>query len=159
VLRANDSYGPETIEQGSDPFFVYPSRTIDKPHPSIPHEIADDWLEAQTALSSGNPKAAAVMVRRVLYSILQDRGCKLFPLKKGIEQLLAKERLPTIFDEWLPAIKEDGDDAAHPERALFISTENVTETLEYTSELLRFLYIEPYDFQQRKQRNTTSPIS
>jgi hypothetical protein len=101
-------------------------------------------------------KAAAVMLRRVLYDVLIDKGCKLYPLKEGLKELIQNQRLPAIFDEWLPAIKEDGHDAAHPDRALEVSTENVSETLDYTSELLRFLYIEPFEFQQRKTRNAIS---
>ena len=93
------------------------------------------------------------MLRRVLCSILIDRSCKLQPIKDGLQELITKHRLPAIFDDWLPAIKDDGHDGAHPDRALNVSADNVAETVEYTAELLRFLYIEPYDFQQRKMRN------
>jgi hypothetical protein len=53
----------------------------------------------------------------------------------------------------LPAIKDDGHDGAHPDRALHVSVENLMETMAYTFELLRFVYIEPYEFQERKSRN------
>jgi hypothetical protein len=135
------------------PFFVYPSREVDAPHPGVPAAISEDWSEAQKAVQASAPKAAAVMFRRVLYGILIDKGCKLNPLREGMAQLIQTQRLPAIFDEWLPAIRDDGHDAAHPDRALQVSSENVGETMEYTSELLRFLYIEPYEFQQRKVRN------
>ncbi len=140
-------------QQPGEPFFMYPAGVIELPHPSVPLQVADDWLEAQRAMQASAPKAAAVMLRRVLYDVLIDKKCKLQPLKDGLAQLIGNERLPAIFDEWLPAIKDDGHDGAHPDRALAVSTENVTETLDYTAELLRFLYIEPYEFQQRKARN------
>ena len=143
-----------TINNPSDDFFMYPSRAVDDPHPGIPVPISEDWAEGQKAMQASAPKAAAVMFRRVLYGILLDKGCKLHPLRDGMAQLIATQRLPAIFDEWLPAIKDDGHDAAHPDRALHVSAENVTETMEYTAELLRFLYVEPYEFQQRKARNT-----
>jgi len=142
-------------QQPGDPFFMYPSGAIDPPHSSFPAHIGDDWIEAQRAIQAGAPKAAAVMLRRVLYDVLIDKGCKLHPLKDGLKELIQDQRLPAIFDEWLPAIKDDGHDAAHPDRALAVSTENVSETLDYTSELLRFLYIEPFEFLQRKARNAT----
>jgi len=94
------------------------------------------------------------MIRRVLYGVLMDKRCKLKPLREGLEELIRNERLPRIFDEWLPAIKDDGHDGAHPDRALCVQVENIDETIQYTSELLRFLYIEPYEFQQRKSRNS-----
>jgi hypothetical protein len=138
-------------------FFIYPSRTVDPPHPSVPMHIADDWIEAQKAMEAGAPKAAAVMCRRVLYGVILDKKCKESPIKEGAKQLITEQRLPAMFDEWLPAITDDGHDAAHPHRALNIDPANVGETMEYTSELLRNLYIEPYEFQQRKARNAAKP--
>jgi hypothetical protein len=144
-------------QEATDPFFMYPSHAIEPPHPGIPVHIADDWVEAQRSMQASAPKAAAVMLRRVLYDVLLDKGCKLQPIKEGVKELIQQQRLPAIFDEWLPAIKDDGHDGAHPDRALKVSTENVAETLEYTAELMRFLYIEPYEFQQRKSRNAPPP--
>jgi hypothetical protein len=145
--------GSRTSQIPTDDFFMYPSRAIAPAHPSIPGQIAEDWIEAQKAIQASAPKAAAVMFRRVLYGVLIDKGCKLHPLRDGLLELIATQRLPAIFDEWLPAIRDDGHDAAHPDRALQVSHENMAETLEYTAELLRFLYIEPYEFQRRKARN------
>jgi hypothetical protein len=146
-----------TYSSPQDPLFLHPPGTIEPAHASVPVEIADDWLEAQRSLAAGNPKAAAVMLRRVLYGGLMDKGCKLHPLREGMQDLITGQRLPGIFDDWLPAIRDDGHDGAHPDRSLKVSTENVTETMEYTSELLRYLYIEPYEFQQRKARNAAAP--
>jgi hypothetical protein len=146
-----------THSSPQDPFFLHPPGTIEPAHASVPTEIADDWLEAQRSLAGGNPKAAAVMLRRVLYGVLINKGCRLHPLRDGMQDLITGQRLPAVFDEWLPAIRDDGHDAAHPDRALNVSTENVTETMEYTGELLRYLFIEPYEFQQRKARNAAAP--
>jgi len=93
------------------------------------------------------------MFRRVLYGVLLDKKCTLAPLRKGLEELIASERPPKIFDKWLPAIKDDGHDAAHPDRALQVSAENIAETRDYTFELLRFVYIEPKEFEDRLRRN------
>lgn len=100
-----------------------------------------------------------MMLRRVLYGILLDKQCRLRPLKDGVQDLITGQRLPAVFDDWLPAIQDDGHDAAHPDRALKVSTENVAETMEYTAELLRYLYIEPYEFQQRKARNAAPAVA
>lgn len=155
-------YFSTTLTRGQDslrpnlPFVVYPSREIDPPHPSVPTAISEDWLEAQRAMQASAPKAAAVMFRRVLYGVLIEKGCTLHPLHEGMKQLISNHRLPEIFDDWLKAIRDDGHDAAHPDRALQVSAENVGETMAYTSELLRFLYIEPYEFLQRKNRNASN---
>ena len=145
------------IDRVNGEFFIFPSRTIDRPHPSVPTPIADDWIEAQKAMEAGAPKAAAVMCRRVLYGAILDKKCKEHPLREGLKELIQGQRLPAVFDDWLPAIKDDGHDAAHPHRALQIDPLNVAETIEYTAELLRYLYIEPYEFQQRKARSSAKP--
>jgi Domain of unknown function (DUF4145) len=75
------------------------------------------------------------MSRRVLYGILLDKGCKLHPLHEAYRELIAKQRLPAMFDSWLPAITNDGHDAAHSDRALNVSAENIQEAMAYTSEL------------------------
>ena len=136
----------------SGDFFMHPLRGVDVVHESIPTAIAEDWREALRALGASAPKAAAVMFRRVLYGVLIDKNCTLHPLRTGLEQLIAHQRLPAIFDEWLPAIRDDGHDGAHPDRALNVDEANINETKEYTSELLRFIYIEPHEFKQRKAR-------
>jgi hypothetical protein len=134
---------------------MHPLADVDAVHPSIPVTIAEDWKEAQKSFQIRAPKASAVMCRRVLYGVLLEQGCKEHPLHEAVADLITKRRLPSIFDDWLPAIKDDGHDAAHPYRALNIDAENVSETLEYTRELLRFVYVEPYEFAQRKARIAT----
>jgi Domain of unknown function (DUF4145) len=131
---------------------IFPKRRIDQVHKSIPVPVAEDWIEAQKAFNENAVKAAAVMCRRVLYGVLLDKKCKEHPLHEGIAELVAQARLPHVVEQWLTEIKDDGHDAAHPFRALNVPAENVAETMEYTKELLRFVYIEPYDLQQRLAR-------
>lgn len=109
-------------------------------------------MEAQKAFEVGATKAAAVMCRRVLYGVLLDKQCKEHPLHEGLQELGQQARLPGIVEEWLNEIKDDGHDAAHPHRALSVPAENVGETMEYTRELLRFVYIEPFDLAERLAR-------
>jgi hypothetical protein len=133
---------------------IFPKRRIDIVHKSIPAPVAEDWIEAQKAFNENAVKAAAVMCRRVLYGVLLDKKCKEHPLHEGIAELVAQARLPHVVEQWLTEIKDDGHDAAHPFRALNVPVENVAETMEYTKELLRFVYIEPYDLQLRLARKT-----
>lgn len=136
---------------------IFPKRRIDKVHKSIPVHVKEDWIEAQKAFDEGAVKAAAVMCRRVLYGVLLDKKCKEHPLHEGITELVAQARLPQVVEHWLTEIKDDGHDAAHPFRALNVAAENVAETMGYTKELLRFVYIEPYDLQQRLARKGQVP--
>jgi hypothetical protein len=142
----------QNVQDATDTFEIFPSRPIAEPHQGIPKPIGEDWVEAQKAFESGAPKAAAVMCRRVLYGILLAKGVKEHPLHDALEELARQARLPQVVESWLVEIKDDGHDAAHPHRALQVPTENIVETMDYTKELLRFVYIEPYDLQQRLVR-------
>jgi hypothetical protein len=154
---------PLNVDQNrlGDSLTMFPKRRIDKVHKSIPGPVAEDWIEAQKAFNENAVKAAAVMCRRVLYGVLLDKKCKEHPLHEGIAELVAQARLPQVVEQWVTEIKDDGHDAAHPFRALNVPAENVAETMEYTRELLRFVYIEPHELQQRLARKaaqvTTKP--
>jgi hypothetical protein len=108
-----------------------------------------DWVEAQKTFDEGALKAAAVMCRSVLYGVLLHKKCKEHPLHEGIAELVAQARLPQVVEQWLGEIKDDGHDAAHHYRALSVPAKNVAETMEYTKELLRFVYIEPEELRER----------
>lgn len=141
----------------TDLWEIYPSGPKPKAHQAIHPPVGADWIEAQKAMSVGAMKAAAVMCRRVLYGVILHKGCKEHPLHEGIKELVALVRPPMIVEEWLVEIKDDGHDAAHPSRALEITSENVMETMEYTKELLRFTYIEPFELKERLARKTGIP--
>jgi hypothetical protein len=144
------------VQDYKDELVMFPNRAIPKPHDSLPTPVAEDWIESQKSFYQGATKAAAVMCRRVLYGVLLNLGCKEHPLHEGIAELVAKVQPPSIVREWLIEIKEEGHDAAHPFRALNIPSDNVAETMEYTKELLRFAYIEPYELQKRLSRKSAA---
>jgi Domain of unknown function (DUF4145) len=139
-----------------DTLDYYPFGRPPTAHESIPKSVGNDWVEALKAMNVGAITAAAVMCRRVLYGVILDMKCKEHPLQEGIAELAAKIRPPMIVEEWLKEIKEDGHDAAHPSRALSVPADNVLETIEYTRELLRFAYIEPFELKARLVRKATS---
>lgn len=128
---------------------LFPTRPVVPPHSAIPPAVAQDWIEAQKAASAGCPKATAVMCRRVLYGVLLDQGCKEHPFHEGLKQLFEKRKLPEVMEQQASEIKEDGHDAAHPFRTLSVSDENVMQTLAYTEELLRFVFVEPAELAER----------
>ena len=136
----------------TDSLILYPSAKEPTAHKSISVPIAEDWIEAQKTFNVGATKATAMMCRRILYGVVLDKKCPEHPLHQGIKQLCAQQRLPSIVEQWLGEIKDDGHDAAHPSRAPDVSDENVAETMGYTKELLRFIYIEPYELNERLAR-------
>lgn len=156
VITTNVFNGPNQ-NAAQDSLVYYPSGPVPKAHESLPAPIAEDWVDAQKVFGVEAVKAAAVMCRRILYGVLLEKKCKEHPLHEGIAELLSKVRLPQIVEEWLKEIKEDGHDAAHPFRALNVPAENVAETMGYTKELLRFVYVEPFELKKRLARKATPP--
>jgi hypothetical protein len=155
-VMTSKASSPTLDQKPSDLLIVYPKRKIDKVHTAIPPAVGEDWVEAQKAFNEGAFKAAAVMCRRVLYGVLLHKKCKEHPLHEGIAELVAQARLPQVVEQWLGEIKDDGHDAAHPFRALSVPAENVAETMEYTKELLRFVYIEPHELRERLTRKSAT---
>jgi hypothetical protein len=151
---------PNMNTQDTNDFVEYfPAGPPPLAHKALPNPVAEDWVDAQKDFTAGSMKSAAVMCRRVLYGVILDKKCKEHPLHEGIAQLVSLVRPPTIVEEWLTEIKEDGHDAAHPSRALDVPSENVVETMEYTKELLRFAHIEPYELKQRLSRKAAPAAS
>jgi hypothetical protein len=142
--------------QARDVLDYYPSGPSPTAHQSIPEPIAKDWVEAQKCFNVGATKATAMTCRRILYGVILHKQCPEHPLHVGILKLVNQERLPSIVEQWLGEIKDDGHDAAHPSRALDVSDENVLETMGYTKELLRFVYIEPFELQGRLARKANT---
>jgi len=136
----------------SDSLTFYQSGPEPTAQSSLPAPIGKEWIEAQKVINVCAAKATAMMCRRILYGVILDKQCPEHPLHAGIQQLCSQERLPSIVEKWLTEIKEEGHDAAHPSRALDVPDENVVETMEYTKELLRFVYIEPYELRERLAR-------
>lgn len=157
VITTRSTQSPQ--QNHSDSVTIYPSRAIPEHHRAIPPAVGGDWTEAQKAYEASAIKAAAVMCRRVLYGVLLDKKCKEHPLHEGIKELCEREKLPGIVEQWLNEIKEDGHDAAHPHRTLLVPTENVAEAMEYTKELLRFTYIEPFELEERLKRKAGKTVS
>ncbi len=135
----------------------YPKTKVPKPHEAIPKAIAADWVEAQNDLANGAIASAALMCRRVLYGVLLQQNCKEHPLHEGLKELADKTGLPQLLRQKLDEIKDDGHDAAHPSRALELSSENVEETVSYTEDLLKWVYEEPWRLQQRYARKAAPP--
>lgn len=158
VITTN-KYNTANQNRDVDSLIYYPTEAVPTPHESFPKAVGEDWVEAQKAFNAGAVKAAAVMCRRVLYGVLLEKKCKEHPLHEGIKELIGKVRMPSIVEEWLGEIKEDGHDAAHPFRALDVPAANVVETMGYTKELLRFVYIEPFDLKKRLARKAAPPTT
>jgi hypothetical protein len=94
---------------------VYPRSTGRPPcSPDVPSEFAEDYIEACLVLAD-SPKASAALSRRCLQHLLRE-AAKVKPddLSKEIDEMLARNTLPSHLSESLDAIRAIGNFAAHP---------------------------------------------
>lgn len=79
-----------------------------------PETIGRFWLQAKRSLSDENWDAAAVMARSAMQAALRGFDAKGANLKQEIDDLATKGLLPPIMKDWSHALRELGNESAHP---------------------------------------------
>ena len=121
---------------------VYPVSPIEFNKEDIPDRICSAFSEAVICHAEGLYISSAIMVRRTLEELCEDKGCKGGNLFQKIKDL---EKSITIPVELIPALDElriIGNDAAHIEAKAYdqIGAEEVSISIELTKEILKATY-------------------
>ncbi|UCE38877.1 MAG: DUF4145 domain-containing protein [Thermoplasmata archaeon] len=121
---------------------TFPSLRIDFKTENIPDRIRLSLEEAITCHAEGCYIASAIMVRRTLEELCDDKGIKGDNLKKRIEGLKSVVVLPQGLLEALDELRLLGNDAAHIESKEYdeIGEEEVSTAIEITKEILKGVY-------------------
>lgn len=148
-LRFGQRRCPDTI-CGGHVFFIhnvttgqlltsYPAESLDFDTTNIPDRIQQTLAEAIVCHSHQCFTAAAIMVRKTLEELCEDRGAKGKTLKERIAQLGQKVVLPTELLEGLDELRLLGNDAAHIESHEFdqVGSEEVEVGIEFAKEVLK----------------------
>lgn len=114
----------------------------------IPEQIGVVYDEAQRALAARCPRAAAVMARRTLEAVAADHGKETGSLFERLNSLSADGKLHPTLVEWTTQIRLIGNVGAHFDPVNDVSIEEATVLLEFTRELLRYLYEYPKRIQR-----------
>lgn len=121
---------------------VYPVSPIDFDKDDIPVRISAALSEAIICHAEGLYISSAIMVRRTLEELCEDKGCKGGNLFQRIKDL---EKCITIPIDLIPALDElriIGNDAAHIEAKAYdqIGAEEVEVSIELAKEILKATY-------------------
>lgn len=121
---------------------VYPVSPIDFNKDDIPVRISAALSEAIVCHAEGLYISSAIMVRRTLEELCEDKGCKGGNLHQRIKEL---EKCITIPVDLIPALDElriIGNDAAHIEAKAYdqIGAEEVEISIELAKEILKATY-------------------
>src|SRR4051794_12709805 len=93
----------------------YPPERIDFEPEGLPQRVLDAFEEAIACQAAGCYVASAMMVRKTLEVVCDDRGARGDNLSKRIQELRAKVVLPHALLQGLDALRLLGNDAAHVE--------------------------------------------
>lgn len=129
-------------EQNDTKRTTYPAEVINFDATNLPPPILASLEEAIKCHAAGCYRAAALMVRRVLEEMCQDKQAKGSDLKKRIAALSGTVVLPSELLEAADELRLLGNDAAHIEAKDYdsITTGEVEVALELTKELLKAVY-------------------
>jgi len=109
---------------------------------NIPVSILKTFEEAITCHSGLCYVAAAIMIRRTLEEICEERGAGGKDLKDRIKELRARVVLPNELFEAMDELRLLGNDAAHIEAKTYdqITKAEIDVAVEFTIELLKAIY-------------------
>jgi hypothetical protein len=120
----------------------YPSETIPFNKEKIPGRILNAFEEAVDCFANKCFIAAAIMIRKTLEEICENKGAKGDNLKKRINDLGSKIIIPKELLAGLDDLRLLGNDAAHIEAKVFeeIGNEEISISIEFTIEILKAVY-------------------
>ncbi len=121
---------------------TYPALRIDFNSDNIPPALKTTFEEAITCHANECYAAAAIMVRRTLEELCDDKHCQGGNLKQRIEELKSSVVLPNELFEALDELRLLGNDAAHVESKEYdtVGKEEVSVAIELAKEILKSVY-------------------
>lgn len=136
--------------QDEAPTLMYPkSAELDK---SVPQSIANNYREAKT-VQNISPNAFAVLIRRALEALCDDRAVPAGRLQQRLEQLAHKGEIPPILAEITSVLRTLGNSGAHN------TNQNVTVPMTWKMDdffraLIEYVYIAPSKLAEFREKIT-----
>lgn len=126
---------------------------LDKHPEHWPKDVGRFWLQAKRSLAGENWDATTVMARSAMQVALRAHGAKGSNLKQEIEDLANKRLLPPIMQEWSDALRELGNDSAHPKPDQPpTSARDANDIVRFLDFLLEYLYDLPHQINEYRGR-------
>lgn len=140
--------GISSTETGEWPSLVYPRDTT-LPDP-VPMSIRDIYAEARVVKRNA-PNAFAIMVRKGLEAICDDRAAPEGTLQARLEQLVKKGDIPPVLAEMTDVLRVVGNTAAHG--SLQAITQPMTWAIdEFFRTVVEYVYVAPGKLAEFKKK-------
>lgn len=121
-----------------------------QPSPDIPPQIAEAFSEASTAMMAKCPRAAAVMARRTLEAVAEDKGETKGTLAQRLAALGSKGVLHPTLSDWAKEVRLIGNVGAHFDPIQQISDNDAQQLVSFVRELLKYTYELPAELARRR---------
>lgn len=130
------------VAQNNRVLATYPAERIDFDASHVPSSVSRALEEALTCHANGCYTAAAIMVRKTLEELCDDRKAEGDNLKKRLEALRGLVVLPNELLDGLDDLRLLGNDAAHIESETYtnIGKSEVELAVDVTKEVLKGVY-------------------
>ena len=120
----------------------YPPLRIDFDATEVPNAVVETFEEALTCHANGCFVAAAIMVRRTLEEICEEKGAKGRNLRDRVQALGGQILIPQELLDGMDELRLLGNDAAHIEARVFdnIGKRELDVAIRFTKEILKAVY-------------------
>ena len=134
----------------------YPKKTP-KLNPSIPLDVANDYIEAIKCFDIGSNKACVVMCRRALQTSVIQKGATKGKLSDQIDELFEKGIITEDIRNWSHEIRLTGNIGAHPDQDGLenVIPQDAEELTKFMEEYLNYVYVLPAKVAAKRARKTS----
>ena len=119
-----------------------------KPHQAVPLAISQAINEAELSNGIGAFNACAVMLRRAVHNLCEDKGANGKDLFAQLADLKSKQIITPDLWTWAEELRVLGRNGAHPEWP-DVSRGDAEYGLKFIGEIVRFVYVNPHEVSQR----------
>jgi hypothetical protein len=152
VLQIDDGSQLEG-ENWDEPKRLYPPVEMSV-SPAIPSSLRSAYDEARACFRAKAYTATAIMCRKTLEGIADEKGISTRSLVQDLKEMRDKGIIENRLYEWADALRISGNEAAHGVNSRILP-QDAKDILEFTHALLEYVFTFQERFEQFKERRST----
>lgn len=146
ILRKDDALEGINFPEGV--VFQWPVRSK-AAEPGVPEDVAKAGSDAEKSFSVGVYNGVATMGRLAMECLCDDKGAKGRDLYTKLDDLKNKHIITPDIHSWATELRVLGKCGAHSEWE-DVSAEEAKAVISFMGEVLNYVYVVPYKFNQAK---------
>ena len=122
-------------------------------HPGLPSTVRDALNEAIRCFNSDAPNACGTMLRRAVHALCAQQEASGANLYEQLANLRDQHKITKTLWDWAEELRTAGKVGAHPEWEA-MTKEEARYALNLAYELVRYVYVNPWEVEQRKLKDS-----